>query len=122
MAALAPVRLLPSTKAWFWQDVEEVRGSHGWNGRVQEPPPKVAMGVANRRFQASRVANAVRPAVQIDLLRVDFQDFVQATGITAPCRRSLGEFLECFAVTLVRGVLRRLEFLASFRLLGGRDD
>jgi len=30
-----------------------------------------------RRFQASRVANAVRPAVQLDLPRVDFQDFVQ---------------------------------------------
>src|ERR1035438_7951566 len=45
-----------------------------------------------------------------------------APGIAAPCLRLLSEFLECFAVTLVRGALRRLELLASLGLFGRRDD
>ena len=44
---------------------------------LQELPAEGCHGRGDRRFQASRIANAIRPAVQLDLLRVDFQDLVQ---------------------------------------------
>src|SRR5579871_2660825 len=45
-----------------------------------------------------------------------------ASGIVGPWRRLFSQFLECFAVSLVRGALRSLELLTPFGLLGGRDD
>jgi hypothetical protein len=57
------------------------------------------MGVAT---EASLVANAIRPAVQLDLLRVDFQDFVQRQEEWVHRRRLFSEFLECFAVSMSR--------------------
>ena len=77
MAVFAPVRLFPSTKRVVLADVKKVGGSHCWNRCVQNLAAKGRHRRGDRRFQPGGIANAFRPAIQLDLLRVDLQHFVQ---------------------------------------------
>src|SRR6266446_6104658 len=77
------------------------------------------------RFKSGGVAKARRSAVSLDLLRMDFQDFIKRQkrrlhkgGPTT----SIGQLLECLSVSLVRPLLGSVELLPPRRGCRGCDD
>src|SRR5437868_2813251 len=89
--------------------------------KCRKSPPKVAAGVATAiQRQQDLERRSTRRTTRFAAR--GFPRPYPASEIVGPFRRLLSEFVECFAVTLVRGALRRLEFLASLGMIDGRHD
>src|SRR5258708_10823637 len=74
-----------------------------------------------RRLEAGPVANAMSSAVDLDLLRVNFENLIERekAGFHLLSPRLLGKLLEGARIALMNQFLGGFEFLASGRLLGG---